>query len=65
MEVFVFDRNLQHLIDEIIVIVEFDQCLLEQLDLHVEVHTGRTVKADQPGMDSDVGVLPFGAWLVF
>jgi hypothetical protein len=33
--------------------------------LHVEVHAGWAVKADQPGMDGDVGILSLGAWLVF
>lgn len=31
----------------------------------VEVHAGWAVKADQPGMDGDVGILSLGAWLVF
>ncbi|MEJ7016477.1 hypothetical protein, partial [Sinorhizobium meliloti] len=39
--------HFEHPIDEIVVIVEFDQCLLEQLDLHMEVHAGWAVKADQ------------------
>ena len=29
-QLFVFERNLQHPIDKVIVIVELDQCLLEQ-----------------------------------
>ena len=44
----VLEGNFQHSIDEVFVIVEFDQCLLEQLDLHIEVHAGWAVEADQP-----------------
>lgn len=46
----VFEGNFQHSIDEIFV---------------MEVHTGWAVKADQPGMDGDVGILSLRSRLVF
>ena len=35
------------------------QCLLEELDLHVQIHAWRPIEADKPGVKGDVGVLTF------
>jgi hypothetical protein len=43
---FVFGSHLQNLIDKVIVVIKFEKHLLEQLDLKVEIHAGRAVKAD-------------------
>ncbi|WP_353415482.1 hypothetical protein [Brucella sp. NBRC 12953] len=51
--------RLTHLVHQIRVGVEFDQSLLEEFDLHIEIHAGRTAEADQAAMDRDIGILPF------
>ena len=44
--------------------IQFEESLLKEFDLHIEVHTGRAVEADQTGMDRNIGILPLRSRLV-
>ena len=60
-----FAGDLQHLVDEVRIGLHFIQRLLEQLELHVQIHAIRgTVEADEPGVNLHAGVLALGAWMI-
>lgn len=46
----------------VIILVEFDQGLIEKINLHVEIHAGRSVQANEAGVNHNVGILASGAW---
>ena len=47
----VFERHLQYLIGQVLVVVQFIQRLGEEFSLEREVHAGRRIETDQPRME--------------
>src|SRR5690242_6032986 len=56
------EGNLEDLVGKVGIATEFGQCFLEQLDLHVQVHTLGSIETHQAGMKHYVSVLPARAW---
>lgn len=44
--------------------IQFEESLLKEFDLHIEIHAKRAVEADHTGMDRNIGILPLGSGLV-
>ena len=53
-----FQRDFQHLIHQIRIVPKLRQGLVKEFPLYVQIHPGRPVQADKPGMQSDIGILP-------
>ena len=49
----------KNLVDEIVIHSKLVQCPLEKFELHVEIHSVRSVQADESRVNRHVGVLPF------
>lgn len=57
----VFERHFENLVGEIAVHVEFVERFGEEFSLEREVHAHRTVETNQPGVETYVCILAFGA----
>lgn len=60
----IVECDFEHLVHQIRVGIQFEQSLLKEFDLHIEVHARRAVEAYQTGMDRNIGILPFRSRLV-
>ena len=54
------ERDFENLIHEVVISIQFVQGLFEHFQLKIKIHPYRTIKAYQPGMDGNIGVLSFG-----
>jgi hypothetical protein len=55
----IVERDFEHLIDEIAILIQFVEGRLEQFNLHIEVHPNRPVEADETGVNHSLSVFPF------
>src|SRR3954469_1946837 len=51
------EGDFENLVDQIAVGRELVQRMLEEFELHIEIHSFRSIKADQSGVDHDPGIL--------
>lgn len=55
-------RYFKHLIDKVRILGEFVQHLFEHFDLYIDIHSVRSVQADQSSVNFNFGVLSSRSW---
>src|ERR1700722_15661067 len=54
------ERDFENFVYEVVISIQFVQGLFEHFQLKIKIHPYRTIEAYQPGVDRNIGVLPFG-----